>query len=883
MADVGLNIRTAVVTRSSEQAASSEAGGSGLPSGAASGDLSGVYPQPTLAESIVTAVNFSAAQITGNSIYQGKAIADAYISSAANWNAAYGWGNHSTAGYALLSGANFGGDVKVDSIFEVERDYNLFRIVGTGSTVAIGTTTNSSLQIAAYGGTAITVNTDQKVDFAGDLEVADSKKIVAQTIQAKNITGDPEQQLVDEYWIDFDVTGIYGGNYGGLTLGKRAAAAGEIDNQPYLRIRADGAYSYMLDHTAIGAEWAQSIGVYNDTDKLGNFGFAGTGPNLDYFAFGHKNFRPTLPVGEDQGRAWWNAQNFLLLWNNGKIEHIPPPEGNGKPVRTSASEPPEAWFTLGKGTTDYAPLRFKNPDALKTTAEEGDFEYYNNVLYITDSATRRAIHTSINAPTLAGNNVMTGFNTFNGNVLVKGSARFDNSGSYMMRFLGGQADTVISRISANNIENNKSDFGFSLVYQGSGNDNNNDLVLFADNQSSSTQAESFRVKQSGEIIFKDNISTESHGTSSNWKEAYDWVNNNSSNVAYTNVSNVFSGDQSISDGGILIVDNGGSPHITLKDSSSIGTDASSYMITTDSTNSNTSLIGMVGDNLIISAYSNTSGISLRTNNIERVRLTQTQVISENNVLVNNYLSVNHGTTGQLRISNVGATTSREWWFQVRDGGNFEIRNNDLGKSLFSIEGGNANVEQLKLRSTDVLVQDDFRVTGYIYSTGDIVASSGATIGGLAGSGTRMVVANSSGVLSTQSIPSGELDIDSLSTVISFSDLDTDDKLVISVDGTNMGITTSLLAGYFEQINKYESLYYEGSSLRVQSTLAGANIVGELDVDSTVKTAAPTGSSAHKWKLGAAHSGSINTFQGKVIKVEVDGVVYDLMVAEAPGA
>ena len=33
-----------------------------------------------------------------------------------NWNAAYGWGNHANAGYALLSGANFGGDISAPNI-----------------------------------------------------------------------------------------------------------------------------------------------------------------------------------------------------------------------------------------------------------------------------------------------------------------------------------------------------------------------------------------------------------------------------------------------------------------------------------------------------------------------------------------------------------------------------------------------------------------------------------------------------------------------------------------------------------------------------------------------------------------------------------------------
>ena len=35
--------------------------------------------------------------------WNGTAVADGYISSASNWNTAYGWGNHASAGYAVAS------------------------------------------------------------------------------------------------------------------------------------------------------------------------------------------------------------------------------------------------------------------------------------------------------------------------------------------------------------------------------------------------------------------------------------------------------------------------------------------------------------------------------------------------------------------------------------------------------------------------------------------------------------------------------------------------------------------------------------------------------------------------------------------------------------
>jgi hypothetical protein len=107
MADVTSTITKTVVTNASAQAAAaSSSAASSAPSGGASGDLSGAYPSPLLASIIETVTNFTAATLSGNSHYQGQAIADAYISSASAWNTAasqaataFGWGNHASAGY----------------------------------------------------------------------------------------------------------------------------------------------------------------------------------------------------------------------------------------------------------------------------------------------------------------------------------------------------------------------------------------------------------------------------------------------------------------------------------------------------------------------------------------------------------------------------------------------------------------------------------------------------------------------------------------------------------------------------------------------------------------------------------------------------------------
>lgn len=48
------------------------------------------------------------------------------------------------------------------------------------------------------------------------------------------------------------------------------------------------------------------------------------------------------------------------------------------------------------------------------------------------------------------------------------------------------------------------------------------------------------------------------------------------------------------------------------------------------------------------------------------------------------LEVGTGTAGQLRLVNSGATTAGEWWAQVRDDGDFEIRDNLAGRNALSI-------------------------------------------------------------------------------------------------------------------------------------------------------------------------------------------------------
>ncbi|MCE7996419.1 MAG: hypothetical protein HEP71_30860 [Roseivirga sp.] len=112
MSDVALTISKITVTRTTAGTGSSGGTSGGTTTGNAGGDLGGTYPNPTLANSIATSVNFNAALLSGNSTFQGQPIADNYIVGAANWNQAYGWGNHANFGY-LMAG-DLAGYARVD-------------------------------------------------------------------------------------------------------------------------------------------------------------------------------------------------------------------------------------------------------------------------------------------------------------------------------------------------------------------------------------------------------------------------------------------------------------------------------------------------------------------------------------------------------------------------------------------------------------------------------------------------------------------------------------------------------------------------------------------------------------------------------------------------
>ena len=138
----------------------------------------------------------------------------------------------------------------------------------------------------------------------------------------------------------------------------------------------------MVENITPGADWAQSIGVYSGTDKLGNMGFCGKGPHYDYQSWGFKE-------RNGGGPSWWNGQSVITLWKTGKIQFNQPPEGDGTNVRSNASEP-TAYMVLSQGneSAKSAPLKFVAGNKM-TIPEAGAIEYDGKYFYYTDDNSTR--------------------------------------------------------------------------------------------------------------------------------------------------------------------------------------------------------------------------------------------------------------------------------------------------------------------------------------------------------------------------------------------------------------------------------------------------------------------------------------------------------------
>jgi hypothetical protein len=204
------------------------------------------------------------------------------------------------------------------------------------------------------------------------LEV-DGSVSVSQTLITPGLKASDDDSLAT---IDFDSLPNDAQN-SGITIGKARAVAGQNNGQPYVWIRANGAHSWILDHTSPGTLWAQSVGAYYNNIKQGNIGFFGAGPTVDYLSVGFG------------GAAWWNERSKFVLWKSGRAQFMPSAVGSG----SGSQVEPTAWLVLapGSSTPNSAPLKFRAGTTL-LDPEPGAMEWDGTDLYMTDdTSTRRKI------------------------------------------------------------------------------------------------------------------------------------------------------------------------------------------------------------------------------------------------------------------------------------------------------------------------------------------------------------------------------------------------------------------------------------------------------------------------------------------------------------
>jgi hypothetical protein len=173
-------------------------------------------------------------------------------------------------------------------------------------------------------------------------------------------------------------------------------------------------------------------------------------------------------------------------------------------------------------------------------------------------------------------------------------------------------------------------------------------------------------------------------------------------------------------------------------------------------------------------------------------------------------------------------------------------------------------------------------------------SGSASFTDLAGTGTRMVVANASGVLSTQAITVGTVTNVTASSPLFSSGGATPNITIQQASGSQNGFLSSTDWTTFN--NKVSG---SGTAGQVAYWSSGSAITGEsnlfwdatndrlgigtatpaatLEINGNIRTGAPTGGTVQNWKLGNAVTGTVNA--NRLIRVEIAGVGYDLVARQ----
>jgi hypothetical protein len=182
----------------------------------------------------------------------------------------------------------------------------------------------------------------------------------------------------------------------------------------------------------------------------------------------------------------------------------------------------------------------------------------------------------------------------------------------------------------------------------------------------------------------------------------------------------------------------------------------------------------------------------------------------------------------------------------------------------------------------------------------IAASGTVTINNLAGTGTRMVVANASGVLSTQAITAGTVTSVTASSPLFSSGGATPNITIQQASSSQNGFLSSTDWTTFN--NKVSG---SGSAGQVAYWSSGSAITGEsnlfwdatndrlgigvasptakLDINGDIRTSAPTGTNNEFWKLGRALLATSADPEDRWIRVQLGTKIYDILAIDRGNA
>ena len=182
-------------------------------------------------------------------------------------------------------------------------------------------------------------------------------------------------------------------------------------------------------------------------------------------------------------------------------------------------------------------------------------------------------------------------------------------------------------------------------------------------------------------------------------------------------------------------------------------------------------------------------------------------------------------------------------------------------------------------------------------------SGSASFTDLSGTGTRMVVANASGVLSTQAITVGTVTNVTASTPLFSSGGATPNITIQQASGSQNGFLSSTDWTTFN--NKQNTITNPvtgtGTAGQVAYWSSGSAITGEsnlfwdatndrlgigtatpaatLEINGDIRTAAPTGTSTINWKLGRALLATSSDPEDRWIRVQLGTKIYDILAID----